>query len=247
MSRLAVMLLLIAGFVDAACGGVGTTAQKGNGTGSSQVVGDGQQSRQPSRTDHQNVKVEDNGFTQLPPDSIGNSYISYAAVLKNPNADRWIAEQVSVNVTFYNAANTVVKSTDDTVSIMLPGQTLAVANSAQVQSATRMEVQALVGRWEQATSPLGAFTVEGVTSNADDFSLKTNGTVSSTFAKDLKNVEASAVYFDADNKIIGGAFTFIKFVPAGGKTGFEITSLQKLPNVARTGVYVGITSLSLLS
>ena len=54
------------------------------------------------------VTITGNGFTQLPPDSIGNSYVSYGVVVQNPSDD--IAERVSLNVAFYNDAGVVVKA-----------------------------------------------------------------------------------------------------------------------------------------
>ncbi len=49
------------------------------------------------------MTITGNGFTQLPPDSIGNSYLSYGVVVQNPSDD--IATRVSLNVAFYNDAD----------------------------------------------------------------------------------------------------------------------------------------------
>lgn len=55
-----------------------------------------------------NIQITAKGFTQFPPDSIGSSYLSYAVVVFNPNtptvAQPWVATQVSLNITFTNAA-----------------------------------------------------------------------------------------------------------------------------------------------
>ena len=110
------------------------------------------------------VTITGNGFTQLPPDSIGNSYASYGVIVQNPSDD--IATRVSLNVAFYNDAGVVVKADNPTIDVILPGQTAAYGETMQVAGATRMEVQALVGSWQTATATTGAFTASGVSTTA---------------------------------------------------------------------------------
>jgi hypothetical protein len=245
-----VLLGTILVVVLAGCATPAKVAQRGTGSSGSNVVQDQSPSSPTSSasasTNHGDIQVVAKGFTQLPPDSIGNSYISYGAVIQNSNADRWIAESVSVNLTFSDAAGTVVKSTNETVAAILPGQTVAVGDSASAAGATRLEVQALVGKWEEVNTTSGSFVVSGVNTTASVFGMKTNGTVSSTFAKDLKNTEAVAVYYNSGGQIIGGAFTFVDFIPAGGKVGMEVHSSESLSRLAKTEVYLEMTSLSLL-
>jgi hypothetical protein len=105
----------------------------------------------------------------------------------------------------------------------------------------------LVGSWQTATSTSGAFTASGVSTTARDYlGLQTNATLSSTFAKDLKEVVAVAIYRDAGGAIVGGDRTFVDFVSAGGQTAVEITSLSDLPAPAATEVYGELSTLSLL-
>ena len=191
------------------------------------------------------VKITGNGFTQLPPDSIGASYLSYGAVMENPSDD--IATRVSLNVAFYNDAGVVVKADNPTIDVILPGQTAACGETLQAAGATRIEVQALVGSWQSATTTTGAFTASGVSTTPRDYlGLQTNATLSSTFAKDLKEVVAVAIYHDANGAIIGGDRTFVDFVPAGGQAAVEITSFSDLPSPASTEVYAELSNLSLL-
>jgi hypothetical protein len=191
------------------------------------------------------VTITGNGFTQLPPDSINNSYASYGVVVQNPSTD--IATRVSLNVAFYNDAGVVVKADSPTIDVILPGQTAAYGDTVQVAGATRMEVQALVGDWETPTSTPGAFTASGVSTTARDFGgLQTNATLSSTFAKDLKEVVAVAIYRDGGGAIVGGDRTFVDFVPTGGQAAVEISSFADLPAPAATEVYGELSNLSLL-
>jgi hypothetical protein len=191
------------------------------------------------------VTITGNGFTQLPPDSIGNSYLSYGVVVQNPSDD--IATRVSLNVAFYNDAGVVVKADSPSIDVILPGQTAAYGETLQAAGATRMEVQALVGSWQTATTTTGAFTASGVSTTPRPYlGVQTNATLSSTFAKDLKQVVAVAIYRDAGGAIVGGDRTFVDFVPAGGQAAVEITSFSDLPAPAATEVYAELSNLSLL-
>ena len=194
------------------------------------------------------VEVVKSGFSQLAPNSIGTSYVSYAAIVRNPNPDTWIAAGVNINFTFTNSAGTVVKSESESFTAILPGETVAIGDSTQAESAMKVDVKALVNRWENvAPGNLGGFTAEGVTTSTQRFGgMKTNATVRSAFVRDIKNPKAVAVYYDSSGSIIGGAFTFVDFVPGGGTVGVEITSLTSIPNVANTEVYVHLTNLSLM-
>ena len=69
----------------------------------------------------------------------------------------------------------------------------------------------------------------------------------STFEENLQNTKATAVYYNQAGDIIGGAFTFVDFVPAGGNLGIEIDAQESLRGVARTDVLMEVTSLTLLS
>jgi hypothetical protein len=105
----------------------------------------------------------------------------------------------------------------------------------------------LVGAWETTTSAVGAFTASGVSTTARDYGgLQTNATLSSTFAKDLKEVVAVAIYRDANGAIVGGDRTYVDFVPAGGSAAVEISSFEDVPAPAATEVYAELSNLSLL-
>src|SRR6266567_4805395 len=125
-----------------ACGG-GSATQKAQGSPSSGVVqqnGGNPAPSGPSQAARRNVEVVKSGFTQHPPDSIGNSYVDYAAVIFNPNPKDWFA-QVQVTTTLKDDAGTVVSSQNDSVNI-LPNQTVAISGSPQAKGATKIEVQA---------------------------------------------------------------------------------------------------------
>ncbi len=225
----------------------GDTTRKASGQTHSSVVSNDRPVETTPTTEapQHEVQITGNGFTQLPPNSIGASYVSYGVVVQNPSSD--IATRVSLNVAFYNDAGVVVKADNSSIDVILPGQTAAYGETVPAAGATRMEVQALVGSWQTPSGTTGAFTASGVSTTPRDYlGLQTNATLSSTFAKDLKEVVAVAIYKDGNGAIVGGDRTFVDFVPAGGQAAVEITAFSDLPAPASTEVYAELSNLSLL-
>jgi hypothetical protein len=62
----------------------------------------------------------------------------------------------------------------------------------------------------------------------------------------LDSVEVVVVYYDGGGAIIGGEFTFVNFIPAGGTSAFEVTSFNDLPGLDHVEVYPQLSSLTLL-
>jgi hypothetical protein len=206
---------------------------------------------QPPVAPRQDIKIEDQGFTQLPANSIGDSYVSYGVKLSNPNDPNAehpnIASNVSLNITFLGADGSVVGSQSDSIDYILPGQVVADGDDAQVKGATKMEVQALVGSWEQNDRPItGTFTTSSVKTTDDGFAQKTIGSIHSTFAKDYKELIATALHYNAAGHIIGGAHDWIDFVPANGTASFSILGLTEVKGIAKSDVFVNFSSLALL-
>jgi hypothetical protein len=202
----------------------------------------------------QEIAITAYGFSQLPPDSIGSSYVTYAVVVHNPNAPTdkspWVATQVSLNITFTNAQGQVVDSQSPSVDVVVPGQSAATGDDiVQASGVTNMKVQANVGRWQQNDKPItGSFTTSDVTTTPEQYGgAKTVGTITSTFAKDYKQVNAVAVYEDGAGKIIGGSSTYVDFIPANGTASFSISATSLPPGLAKTVVYPTFSNLSFLS
>jgi hypothetical protein len=221
------------------------TVRRASGDTHSSVVGTHTTDAPTTAAPQHEVTIAGNGFTELPPDSIGNSYLSYGVVVSNPSHD--IATRVSLNVAFYDANGTVVKADNPSIDVIIPGQTAAYGDTIQAAGATRMEVQALVGDWQTPTTTPGGFTASGVSTTPRDYGgLQTNATLTSTFAKDLKEIVASAIYRDGNGAIVGGDHTYVDFVPAGGSAAVEIQSFSDTPAPAATEVYAQLSTLSLV-
>jgi hypothetical protein len=244
-------LILVAGALMASTGFVAGAAGASTGKTQTSVVS-GHTKKKPKAKKKpaapSNVlAVTGQGFTQLQPDEIGNSYASVAAVVKW-NSTSEIASDVEVTLTLSNAAGVVVSSDSEDVGAIFPGQSAAVTENPQVSGATSLRVQALVGTTQSL--PTGdvspTLTTTGVVNTPGEFGSSTTGTITSTSKKDLKEVQATAVYLNSAGAIIGGDFTFVDFVPANGSTSFQIqgTSDSGIPGLANTVVYGSFSNLT---
>ena len=234
----------LAAVVLAACGG---GAGSISSTGSTGSVAQGNSSAPSTTTTtdpSSGLTVVGQGFTQLPPDSIGNSYANEAAVLKWNGTDT-AADQVEVTLTLTDASGTVVNSAQENVAAIFPGQTVAVSNYAQASGAANMKVQALVTKTQSYSSNPPTLLTSGVNTTSDGFDQQTTGTVTSTASVQLQNVQAVAVYYNGGGQILGGGDTFVNFVPAGGNTSFQISGIGSIPEIASTQVFVSVSNLTL--
>lgn len=191
------------------------------------------------------LEILGRGFTQIRPVAVGGSYVSFAAVLKW-NDKTQIATQVSVNISLTDAAGSVVSAKTETVGVILPGQTTAVADEAQVSGVTGMEVDAVVGSQQPYAKKPPTLTVANPTTSNNGSSMKTTGSVTSTAKTELKDLAAVAVYYNADGQIVGGDTALVNLLPPGSPLGFEIDGTHVIPGVAGTQVYFQVTSLTAL-
>lgn len=193
-----------------------------------------------SEVNQRDLEIVKQGFTTFSQEYIDTPLGSYGVVFKNPNRTSWVANRVSINVSFFDAAGTVVKTETDTLTAILPGQSAAVGDTVYdlPPSAVRIETQASVGDWTEFEGSTGAFAFEGLSTTPEEYGgLRTNATVRSSFVEDQKNVEITAIYTRADGSIVGGAYTFLDFVPAGGAIGVEISATSTIPGVVGTELY----------
>lgn len=203
---------------------------------------------EPPEPARQDLVIGEKGFSVVPSEyDEATRYLSYAALVTNPNPDTHVATYVDVNVSFTDAAGTVVKTASETIAVLLPGQTVAVGDTlidapAEVAG---MDVQVRPDGWEEVDEPLGAFEVRDVTHTVGEFGATTTGTIASTFADDIESPRVVAVYRDASGAIVGGDFTYADFVPAGSDIGVEVSAYTELPNVASAELYPQISGLSL--
>lgn len=197
--------------------------------------------------DRQDVEIADSGYSTFTAYD-DSTRASWAAVLTNPNDDLWLATSIDVTVTMLDDAGSVLASESDSLAVLLPGQSGAVTGSTldDVDGLADIRVQARVRNWEREDGPFGSFETSDVSVREDQFGGWTaTGQVASTFTEDFDDVYATAVFRDSDGAIIGGAFTFIDFVPGNGDTSFQIDALDDIDGVESSEVFVSLSNLSL--
>lgn len=207
----------------------------------------------PTPVPRENIVVVDYGYSTFRGEYDEGDSLSWAVILENPNqADTWIGTGISVSVTFKDAGGGVVSNAGDTVAAILPEQTVAIAgadshfSNPDLELIASMEVQLGTPRWEMAEESLGAFTVSGIQTRTSEFGgVNTTATVASTFEREMESVYATAVYYGAEGNIIGGDWTFVDFIPAGGEIAFEISGFSAMPGITGTEVYLTLSFISL--
>lgn len=117
----------------------------------------------------------------------------------------------------------------------LQGRTVIVGDLYSVGSGTITKLDVRGPTSAAATSSpaaeTGSFTVSELASS-EEYSWKTvTGNVSSTFGEDQELVTVAVIARDGSGKIVGGDFTFIDRLPAGGTAQFESSfwNVETLP------------------
>lgn len=249
---------VLAGGLLAACGSVAETANT-DGEPQSQVVSGETATEDTATTEAESPEAEEAeataelevveyGFTQLDGGEYGSPGVTYGVVFSNNGTA--IASGAQAQITFEDAGGVVVDTVEEYLDAVLPGSSVALGDFVYdaVDVAT-MTVQVLPGTAEELENEPANFAVADVTTREEEFGgFKTTAKVSSPFTRDLQDLRAVAIYRDQAGEIVGGAYTFLGFVPAGGEAAVSIDdTVDGLSTPASTDVYIAITSLTLLA
>jgi hypothetical protein len=167
----------------------------------------------------------ENGFTAFRADD----YLYFGVTFRNPNPSEWLASGVGIQIDFYDQGGSLLDTTDEFVTTLLPGQTSAIGDvSFDAADARTMEVQVLQGDWESIDFDAGDLTFSDVQTRRQRFGgLRTTGRVSSSFTGQQESVQITVIYRDAQGQITGGDYTYID-IPALGNASFEVEPLANL-------------------
>ena len=174
------------------------------------------------------------------------SQMGVAFIVENPNPGHTF-ESSQYQIAAYDANNTVVETESGYVTLLLPGQRAGIATTMFLNegvTVARVDVQLKAGR-AQPSEPVPTFTVDAVTYMPEEYFPKVTGTITSPYQQDLENIRVSAVAYDAAGQIIGGGFTFVDFVPAGGQAAVEVSVTTAGPP-ASVELYPMVSGLTLL-
>jgi hypothetical protein len=170
--------------------------------------------------------------------------VGYGFIVQNPNT-ALAMQQLSYQVGAYDAVGNVLTTGSHFVELLLPGQRLGVGGDLFVPDGTvaaRVDVQLLQGTYI-AAGPAQPFATERVTFVPDAYFPKVTGVVRSPYQQAITNLRLGALTYNASGKIIGGGYTYLPFVPAGGQAAAEV-SVVTAGTPARSELYAAVTILS---
>lgn len=167
---------------------------------------------------------------------------SWAAFIRNPNADNWVAQSVEVTTTFRDANGTIIGADVNTdAGDILPGQTIAVAtNYTWSPHAASIDVRA-IAYWSQFESMPQTVTFSNAMPQYDGTVLS-RVTADMTVSKDLigEGVSVALVYRDDGGAIVGGRNDFE--LPQSATTSVDVTEYTQVTGVATVELYGAYTA-----
>ncbi len=187
------------------------------------------------------VRVVAQGFGQ------DGRQVGYAFLVENPNAGLAV-ENTQYQLAAYDDAGAVVETDSGYIQFLLPGQQIGVADTMYLDEGvalSRIEVQLSQGK-ATAFEPTAWIEVERARYIEGRYSRYATAVLSNPFDRDITNLVVSAVAYDDAGQIIGGGFTYLNFLLAGGATGVRV-SIEGLSQVARVEVYATLSGLSTLN
>jgi len=186
------------------------------------------------------IEVLELGFT-----GIDGGSVSYAVVLRNPNAQLWHARAMEVSIGFFDVAGALVGSIDRFVTVVA-GQTTASGGLAAVAGeATRMSVtvsDAPQG-WSESAGVPGDVVLTDILTRHDRDGTRTEGRAGSTFPAALRDVQVVVVYRDLAGRPVGGLDAIIPLLEPGASVPWLAEGSFALQLARRHSVYWQLASL----
>jgi hypothetical protein len=181
------------------------------------------------------ISVLQRGWSVRPSRSRGSD-VSYGAILQNEASDR-AAVDVRVLVNFVDAENRLFGSASSRIPYIAAGARYALGDSLSFPDAApiaKLEVVIQVGGWtRQARAPV---TVANLRIFAQENDPTWGGSLEGELINDhptliLERARLSAVIFDLDGNVIGGAQgSASASLPPGGRVFFKLTSgIRNIP------------------
>lgn len=199
----------------------------------------------------EDIAVANFGFSTYQGEFDDGANLNWAVLLENPSSDSF-ATRLSVNVSFLDGAGSVVTTANETVALLLPTKQVAITggdsyySNPDLATIVSMEVQIGSPDWEGMGGIAGEFTISDVATRFGEFGqVTTTAQVASTFAREIESPQAVVVYFNEAGGVIGGDYTYVDFIPAGGSIPIEISGFGSVPGIFSSDVYITLSFLSL--
>jgi hypothetical protein len=180
------------------------------------------------------IAIDKQGFTH--DGEFGN--VSYGIVVSNTESDLAV-EFVEIQIAFYDDDGTVLDTATESISVLLPGETVGTGGFASVSSTpAEMRVQINADEWSEWDGNKPEISFSNVRLIEDEFGgFKVTGEAENPGPERLEDILISAVYLDADGNVLGGDSTYHDFIPAEGSSAFEILAFNDMPGVESVEVY----------
>ncbi|MDW8070523.1 MAG: hypothetical protein RMK79_03515 [Anaerolineae bacterium] len=169
--------------------------------------------------------------------------VGYAFLVRNSDTEHALRSS-AYRVIAQDTAKNVLASDDGPIVLVLPGQTLGIGGTLFVPDSKRVAnliVQLGAGEFTKVrSSPF--LSVEHVRYSASP-NAAVSGVIRNPFKRNITGLRISAIAYDADDRIVGGGFSHLAFIPAESTLGV-IISLNRAPEIARVELYPGFSSQS---
>jgi hypothetical protein len=168
--------------------------------------------------------------------------VAYGFIVENTGDAT--ATDIQISVSAFDASGTALASDSHTIYVLRPGEKMGIGDEFYGDTFTTdvaeldVQVSEASEYGAEDVPEEGALAAEGITTTADDYSIATTFTATSTYAQQIDSPYAYAIYRDAGGAIIGGSTGYLDFIAANGSTAGEVTSWDVIPNVASTEVYL---------
>jgi hypothetical protein len=225
-------------------GGPGTTLAPAPNGGDGGGTGGDPGTTEPAPSGDASVAVVDSGFQNFMGGFDGDERsVTYGFIVENSGEE--LATDISVSVSAYDAEGNAVATASHTIYVLRPGEKMGLGDeffgdtfAADVDRVDFQVSEPGQGFGAENVPAEGGLTAEGITTNADDYSITTTFTAKSTYAEQIDSPSVYAIYRNADGAIIGGSSGYLDFIPPNGSTAGEVRSWELIPNVDTTEVYM---------
>lgn len=150
--------------------------------------------------------------------------LAYAFLVYNPNHDLTIADS-EYQMMAYNSGGKVVLTDTETISFILPGQTLGISGNLYLEEDISIDdliVQIQTGEpYFDAIIP--NLDVRAVEYRPGEFFDRVTGLIAGPNSHNIEDLRVSAIAYDNAGEIIGAGYSFVSFIKAGTVTGVDVT------------------------
>lgn len=167
-------------------------------------------------------------------------YWNYVVIIENPNADYVFADS-QITVEALAEDGTILDSSSDWTTV-LSGE---MALSGKFLQVGQGKITALEVRGPEpetavyaAAEETGAFEVSDIFAASDMYSTDVTGTVSSDFSEEQQGFIVTVIARAADGVILNADRAYVERLPVDGKTQFQVTFVDPLPEDATYEAYV---------